>query len=365
MNRPHAALLALIPVALLALSGCHSQADSTVTAPLPRAVLVAQVQTAVQQDALYTGVVAPRTASDLGFRVGGKVIARKVDPGTRVAKGDVLLVLDNTDFELALRAARNRVTAAEAELRQARDDEARYRRLAGTGAVSRQIFDQAATRLRVAQAEQAAATSEAAQVENRRTYSTLKADGDGVITDVRVDRGQVVAEGQVVASLAHDGAREAVIDIPETQRVLANHPARAYPYGATADAVPATLRELSAAADATTRTFRARYTLGGDSAALAIGSTITLRLDGAAKAQQVRVPIGALHDKGQGTGVWVISADNKVELRPVRVVRLEQEQAVLEGSLQPGERIVALGAHLLNTGDSIRELPAPSLAMER
>ncbi|MNT71821.1 hypothetical protein D3C72_2103520 [compost metagenome] len=54
-----------------------------------------------------------------------------------------------------------------------------------------------------------------------------------------------------------------------------------------------------------------------------------------------------------------------MELRPVRVVRLEQEQAVLEGSLQPGERIVALGAHLLNAGDSIRELPAPSLAMER
>ncbi|MBT8768510.1 efflux RND transporter periplasmic adaptor subunit [Metapseudomonas boanensis] len=364
MNRRHVALLALIPIALLGLSGCDSKADSDVSAPQPRAVLVAQVEAANQQGALYTGVVAARTASDLGFRVGGKVIARKIDPGTRVSRGDVLLVLDNTDFELALRAARNRVTAAEAELRQARNDEARYRRLAGTGAVSRQVFDQAATRLRVAQAEQAAATSEAAQVENRRAYSTLKADADGVITDVRVDRGQVVAEGQVVASLAHDGAREAVIDIPETQRALANHSARAYPYGAAAEAVPATLRELSAAADTTTRTFRARYTLGGESASLAIGSTVTLRLDGTAQQQLARVPLGALHDKGQGTGVWVIGVDNKVELRPVRVVRLEQEQALLEGGVQPGERIVALGAHLLNVGDSIRELPAPSLAME-
>lgn len=101
------------------------------------------------------------TTSDLGFRVGSKVIARKVDPGTRVKQGDVLLVLDNTDFELALHTARNRVTATAAELRQARDDEARYRRLTGTGAVSRQIYDQANTRLRVAQAVHAA-TSEAA-----------------------------------------------------------------------------------------------------------------------------------------------------------------------------------------------------------
>lgn len=363
MNRLNLTTLILI-AALPTLSGCNSQADTSAAVGRPRAVLAAAVQAASQQDALYTGVVAARTASDLGFRVSGKVIARKIDPGTRVKRGDVLLVLDNTDFELALRAARNRVTAAEAELRQARDDEARYRRLAGTGAVSRQVFDQAATRLRIAQAEQAAATSEAAQVENRRTYSTLKADGDGVITDVRVDRGQVVAEGQIVASLAHDGAREAVIDIPETQRALANHAARAYPYGARGDAMPATLRELSAAADATTRTFRARYTLGGDSTTLAIGSTITLRLDGGSQQQRVRVPLGALHDKGQGTGVWVIDANGKVELRPVRVVRLKQEEAVLEGGVQPGERIVALGAHLLSPGDSVRELPAPSLAVE-
>src|SRR5690606_10658810 len=106
-------------------------------------------------------------------------------------------------------------------------------------------------------------------------------------------------------------------------------------------------------------------TLGGDSSALAIGSTVTLHLDGTAREQWVRVPLGALHDRGQGTGVWVINADGKVEPRSVRVVRLEQEEAVLEGGVQPGERIVALGAHLLNRGDSVRELPAPSLALEQ
>ena len=83
--------------------------------------------------------------------------------------------------------------------RQRRDDENRYQRLANTGAVSRQIFDQSATNLRVAEAELAAAQSDASQIENRRTYSVLKADGDGIVTDVRVDRGQVVAEGPMTA----------------------------------------------------------------------------------------------------------------------------------------------------------------------
>jgi multidrug efflux pump subunit AcrA (membrane-fusion protein) len=180
---------------------------------------------------------------------------------------------------------------------------------------------------------------------------------------VLADRGQVVGEGQVVVRLAHAGAREAVIDLPEIQRVLANQPAQAIPYGRETS-LHATLRELSASADPITRTFRARYTLAGDNADLALGSTVTLHLGGTAKVQQVQVPLGALLDKGQGTGVWVIGADSRITLKSVKVLRLGQEHALLEGDLVPGERIVALGAQLLNAGDSVRELASPSLAQE-
>ena len=181
----------LTPLALLILlGGCNSKADTAAEVPLPRPVLAAKVEAAGTQQSAYTGVVAARTESDLGFRVSGKVIDRKVDPGQHVSRGDTLLVLDIGDFELALRSARNRVNAAQAQVRQRRDDENRYQRLASTGAVSRQIFDQSATNLRVAEAELASAQSDASQIENRRAYSVLKADGDGIITDVRVDRGR-------------------------------------------------------------------------------------------------------------------------------------------------------------------------------
>lgn len=228
---PRPPLHSLFPplVLLLLLSGCNSQADPSANAAPPRPVLAAKVEAAASQQNAYTGVVAARTESDLGFRVSGKVIERKVDPGQHVSRGDTLLVLDIGDFELALRSAKNRVNAAQAQLRQRRDDANRYQRLASTGAVSRQIFEQSATNLRVAEAELAAAQSDASQIENRRTYSVLRADGDGVITDVRVERGQVVAEGQIVARLAHDGAREAVINLPENQRDRASQKPWPYP----------------------------------------------------------------------------------------------------------------------------------------
>lgn len=364
MNSPPLRPLTALAL-LIVLSGCNSQADTAAQVPQPRPVLAAQVEAASTQQSAYTGVVAARTESDLGFRVSGKVIERKVDPGQHVSRGDTLLVLDIGDFELALRSARNRVNAAQAQLRQRRDDANRYQRLATTGAVSRQIFDQAATNLRVAEAELASAQSDASQIENRRTYSVLKADGDGILTDVRVDRGQVVAEGQIVARLAHDGAREAIVNLPENRRDQASQRALAFPFGAPDQAVTATLRELSASADPATRTYRARYVLHGTIDRFALGSTITLRLQGNDQAVQTRVPIGALHDAGQGTGVWLIGADDSVSFAPVNVVSLGQEDALLDSGVAPGQLIVALGAHLLHSGDAVRLLPAQALALNR
>jgi len=354
------------PLALLMiLSGCNSQADNAAQVSPPRPVLAVKVEAGGTQQSAYTGVVAARTESNLGFRVSGKVIERKVDPGQHVSRGDTLLVLDIGDFELALRSAKNRVNAAQAQLRQRRDDENRYQRLASTGAVSRQIFDQSATNLRVAEAELAAAQSDASQIENRRTYSVLKADGDGIITDVLADRGQVVAEGQIVARLAHDGAREAIVNLPEQQRARAAQNALAFPFGAPDQAVTATLRELSASADPTTRTYRARYVLHGPVERFALGSTITVRLQGDGQAQQTRVPIGALQDAGQGTGVWLIADDNTISFAPVKVASLGQEEALLDSGVTPGQTIVALGAHLLHSGDRVRLLPAQALALNR
>jgi multidrug efflux pump subunit AcrA (membrane-fusion protein) len=127
--------------------------------------------------------------------------------------------------------------------------------------------------------------------------------------------------------------------------------------------VPARLRELSAAADPTTRTYRARYILDGAAERFALGSTITLRLGGAGPSTYSRVPIGALHDIGKGSGVWLIDADDKVRFAPVQVASLGQEQALLSAGVQPGQRVVALGAHLLHAGDKVRPRDEPGTTL--
>jgi hypothetical protein len=71
-------------------------------------------------------------------------------------------------------------------------------------------------------------------------------------------------------------------------------------------------------------------------------------------AEGAEVPLGALYDDGRATGVWVLDRESSsVSFRAVQVRRLAEETAVISG-VRPGERVVALGAHLLHPGDRVR-----------
>ena len=95
---------------------------------------------------------------------------------------------------------------------------------------------------------------------------------------------------------------------------------------------------LSDAADAQTRTYEARYVLDGEAAAAPLGATVTIRLVNRASQPEVEVPLGAVLDNGQRTGVWVLDGDTStVKFRPVKLVRVTSETAVsVRTQLGPG-----------------------------
>jgi multidrug efflux pump subunit AcrA (membrane-fusion protein) len=97
--------------------------------------------------------------------------------------------------------------------------------------------------------------------------------------------------------------------------------------------------------------------LEGELANAPLGSTVTVQiLDEPSSAQGgLQVPIGALFDAGKGPGVWVIDGEPaQVSWRPVGVQRLDDDSARVTGQIKQGDRIVALGAHLLREGDRVR-----------
>jgi RND family efflux transporter MFP subunit len=346
--------------ALMGLVACSHETppDPRVEAPLVRAAVVQHAPAATRS---FTGTVAARVQSDLGFRVPGKVLERLVDAGQKVERGQVLMRLDPVDLKLATQAQRAAVAAARARMQQATEEEARYRDLRGTGAISVSAYDQIKAAADTAVAQLNAAEAQAQVALNADRYAVLVADAEGVVTETLAEPGQVVNAGQVVVRLARAGSREAAVQLPETLRPALGSLGQATLYGTTGVAGPAKLRQIADAADRLTRTFEARYVLEGAVASAPLGSTVTIEIPvgPTATAPGLQVPLGALFDAGQGPGVWVLEGEpTKVAWRPVTVRHLEDEGARVEGRLAQGDRIVALGAHLLREGEAVRVLGA-------
>jgi RND family efflux transporter MFP subunit len=295
--------------------------------------------------------------SDLGFRVAGKVLERLVDTGQAVKRGQALMRIDPVDLKLAAHAQQEAVAAARARAQQTAQDEARYRDLRGTGAISASTYDQIMAAADAAKAQLNAAEAQAEAARNASRYTELVADADGLVMETLVEPGQVVSAGQAVVRVAHAGRREAVIQLPETLRPAVGSAGLATLFGKDGAAVPARLRQLSDTADRLTRTFEARYVLDGELANAPLGATVTIQIPEAQSATQggLSVPIGALFDAGKGPGVWVIQGQPaRVNWRPVTVQRLDDNGARIAAQLKQGDRIVALGAHLLREGGLVR-----------
>lgn len=348
-----AAIVLALPFALVACGG-KASTDPRTEAPLVRAAIV---QGAVPATRSFTGTVAARVQSDLGFRVSGKVLQRLADAGQSVKRGQPLMRIDPVDLKLAAQARQEAVAAARARAKQTAEDEARYRDLRGSGAISASAYDQIKAAADAAKAQLSAAEADADMANNASGYAELVADGDGVVMETLAEPGQVVSAGQTVVRLAHAGPREAVVQLPETLRPAIGSIAQAALFGKEGVSMPASLRQLSDSADPLTRTFEARYVLQGELASAPLGTTVTIRIPAGNAATQadLQVPMGALFDAGKGPGVWVIdSQSSKVSWRPVVVQHLDDDSARIAGQLKQGDRVVALGAHLLREGEPVR-----------
>lgn len=340
---------------LMGTSGCDSSKSS---AQDPRTqtqlVRLAHVQSANLSERGFTGLVAARVQSNLTFRVAGKVTERLVDTGQSVHAGQPLMRIDRTDFDNVVSAQQGNAAAAKARLVQATADEARYQSLVGTGAVSKSAYDQVKAAADSARALYDAAEAQLKVAENEGRYSTLVADADGVVMETLAEPGQFVAAGQVVMRLAQSGPREAAVYLPETLRPAIGSAASATLFGLDGRHT-ARLRQLSDTADPVTRTFEARYVLDGKATAAPLGSTVSLYIPTSDKSNDVVVPLGAIDDRGDGPGVWIVDGQSAtVSFHHVTVVQLETERAILSDGIQPGASVVAMGGYMLHDGQSVR-----------
>jgi RND family efflux transporter MFP subunit len=342
VKKPFAACIAL-PLAAV-LGACTHK-------PLPeplRAVRTAEVRyDKAAEKNRYVGTVRARHEVDQAFRVGGKVVKRSIEVGQAVHAGDVIAVLDDNDYRLAEEAARQQLAAAGAQATQAESDRKRLAALKVDGSVSVSDEERADSNARTAKASAEAKAKELDIARNRLGYTALRASQAGVVTSLKFEVGQMVAEGQPVVSISNEVEPEVVVDVPEDQ-VEAFKSAR---YKASVASAPeelfeVTLRELSPQAAQQTRTYRARLK-PAKPRALPLGATSTLFVEYAGGSQAVAVlPAAAITQVDGQPAVWVVrkagEAKGSVSLARVTVHGYRNEEVLVSGPAA-GDIVVAAG----------------------
>ena len=312
----------------------------------------------------FAAEVRARTESRLGFRVGGKIARRDVDLGDPVKAGQVLAQLDPRDLVLGREGARAALNSAQASYNLAAADYKRYQELLAQGFISAAELERRDTALKSAQAAFDQARAEAAVQGNQAAYASLVADAPGVVTGIEAEPGQVVAAGTPVVRIAQDGPRDVVFAVPEDRLSLVRplvgqeNALQARLWGSD-ETLPATVREIAAAADPVTRTFQVKAGIGGADAKL--GQTATVLIDTRQAAGVIRLPLTAMLESNGRTAVWVLDpAAMTVRVKPVQVAGADGNEVVIASGLAPGEEVVTAGVHVLTAGQKVRRYVEPA-----
>ncbi|WP_317202785.1 efflux RND transporter periplasmic adaptor subunit [Janthinobacterium sp.] len=348
---PIASLLA----AAALLGACSQPAEKTEDIRPVRALVLQGSN--VDVNAEFSGEVRARVESRLGFRVGGKIVARKVDVGALVRRGQLLMQLDPQDLQLAQAQALAGLRGAETNRDLARAELKRYQDLREKNFVSQAVLDSKESAFKAAQASVDSAQAAYRGQANQAGYASLVADIDGVVTAVDAEVGQVVAPGTPVVRVAKSDEKEIVIGIPEdkveTLRRIADVQVRLWSNPGAA--VPGKIREISPMADPATRTYTVKVAIPESLKEARLGMTAVVQFASKTAAPQIKVPLTALFYEKSASSVWVVE-NGAVRLVPVTIGGAAGNDLLLTSGVKAGQTVVTAGVNLLKPGQKVKIL---------
>ncbi|MCC2615043.1 efflux RND transporter periplasmic adaptor subunit [Aestuariibacter halophilus] len=342
-------LLMIVSAALL--SAC-SKVEHPEPATTPRLVKTLTLnERSVADWREFPGVVEAAQTADLGFRVPGTLASIKVKEGERVSAGDVLAMLDDTDYQIQLDSRR-------AEFEQADADYQRAKNLIKQNLIAKADFDKL-------EAQQASAKAALTSAEQNVKYTVLKAPFDGRVARRHVDNFEDVSTMQPIVTLQDVGALHIKVDIPETVMIHLKEDADAKVF-ASFDALsdkqyPLALQAVATEADPGSRTFAVTFNMPQvPELNILPGMSVTVRgtQQDSNLQQRIVVPTQTVVETNTGRYVYLVTdiQDDRgtVVAAPVTTGQVTEQGIVILEGLKAGDRIVTAGMSKMSDGITVR-----------
>jgi membrane fusion protein, multidrug efflux system len=351
------ATIAMALVCPAMLTACQPEAETAAPEARPVRTITAERREAGVPITL-TGRIEAEDEVALAFRISGRIIENEVKLGDRVKSGQMVARLESQNERNALRSAQANLAAAQGQLTQARNHFERQDTLLKQGWTTRAIHDEAKQGMQTAQSQVDAAEAQLKIAHDLVSFTELRADAPGILTELGPGVGEVVQAGQMIVRLARKEGRDAVFDVPaqlirsapsnpEVTVNLANDPS------VTAQG---RVREVAPQANPVTRTFEVKVGLTDPPPAMLLGATVNGRIVTDA-VPVIEIPATAMTKFNQQPAVWIVDpASRAVSIRNVDVLRYGPAMVGLSGGLDDGEIVVTAGVQALHPGQKVRLL---------
>jgi multidrug efflux system membrane fusion protein len=343
-------LAAAVAAALLAAACSRGEGK---TAGGPRAVPV-RVATAVEKDMPVeiraVGRIVSSQSVAIRPQVSGTIVGVHFVEGRSVKKGDLLLEIDRRPFEAALAEARAKLAQDRVRADNARADATRYADLVEKEFVTRQQYEAARANAEALVAQLAADEAAVERARLNLAYASIRAPISGRTGRLLVHEGNLVSGGSPEPLLTIEQVKpvQAEFSIPERHlpalqaRRGAPPPVRLATSGGGPE-IQGKLSFVNNTVDAATGTILLKAEVPNEDEALLPGQIVDVHLRIAERAKAVVVPASAVASGQKGDYAYVVTADRKVQLRPVQVDQAGETEVVLGKGVAAGEQVVTEG----------------------
>jgi membrane fusion protein (multidrug efflux system) len=321
------------------------------------------------------GRIAPTRIAEVRPRVNGIIVERVFTQGSMVKEGDVLYRIDPAPFKVQVDSARATLQRAEAVQLQARQNEERQRDLRDRNVSSAVTFESAVAALAQADADVASARANLAGAELNLQYSEVKAPISGRIGRANITEGALVSSNMTESLAIIQQLDPVYADFTQSASQLLQL-RRALKLGALTSANPgeARVRLLlddgmpyehpgrllfsEATVDATTGQVIMRGEFPNPDGNLLPGMYVRVLIEQGILNNAIAIPQQAVQRDATGAAqVYVVKADNTVELRGIVTGRASGNQWIVQQGLKPGEKVVVEGFQKLRPGAAVNAQP--------
>jgi membrane fusion protein (multidrug efflux system) len=360
-----ASLYVLSVLALAVLPGCGDQGDSgKAKAPAPSVIVVPVISKSVADSSDFVGQTEAFQSVDLRARVTGFLLEQSFKEGNNVKKGDVLFVIDPSEFNAKQDVAAAKVEHAKAVIQEAENQLRRYAKLEASGTFSPAQLDKAKADAGKARADLAAAQADLKTAELDVGYTKVTSPIDGRIGGSSVDAGNLIGpdSGILATVVALDPVR---VNFAVSERTYLNYTQakkdsksagftpkiklandQIYPHDGKLDFIDNRV-------DPSTGTIKVRVEFPNPDALILPGQFVNVTLVSAEPKEQVVVPQVAIQENQTGPFVLVVDKDNRVELRPVKTGQRNGTEIAVADGLTVGESIIVEGIQKVRPGMTV------------